>query len=423
MSKLKAQGSNARATFDVVKTKSEATQPCSGLAKKNLLRFLVVILLLFLSLSSPLKIYSVECDTPPSEIPESNLEEAIEEFKQKITACEKKRDTLQAEINYMESQIYLTSLEIEETQAKIEMTEQEIESLTERIEGLNVSLDYLSRILVQKIVEGYKRRGVSFLEIFLNSDSASTLANRIKYTKITQDNDRRVAFKIQQAKDNFEEQKALREEKKLELAELDERLKEQKQALNYQKSQKQTLLAQTNNDEQKYQQLLQQALSEFEALERAIVAGVAVGPIKKGEPIALVGNSGYPYCSTGPHLHFEVRQGGSWVNAESYLAPHSVENEQDGGVSNIGSGSWDWPISDPIVLTQRYGKTPYSWRYTYSGGIHTGVDMYSRESDIIRAPKDGTLYTFSERCGPSIINIKYIDHGDGMISLYLHVQK
>lgn len=382
---------------------------------------IVLVILILAFLIVPTKTYSVECEPPFTGTPEE-IKEKIDACKKRIESLQKQAKTLKSEINYMDSQIYLTTLEIQDTEAGIEKTEREIESLTGKIEGLNTSLDYLSQVLIQKIVEGYKRRGVSFLEIFLNSDSASTLANRIKYTKITQDNDRRVAFKMQQTKDNFEEQKALREEKKLELAELGERLKEQKSALNYQKSQKQTLLAQTNNDEQKYQQLLQQALAEFEALERAIVFGVAVGPIKKGEPIALVGNSGYPYCSTGPHLHFEVRQGGSWVNAESYLAPHSVENEQDGGISNIGSGSWDWPISDPIVVTQRYGKTPYSWRYTYSGGIHTGVDMYSRESDIIRAPKDGILYTSSERCGPSIINIKYIDHGDGIITFYLHIQ-
>ena len=171
----------------------------------------------------------------------------------------------------------------------------------------------------------------------------------------------------------------------------------------------------------KYQQLLSQALAEYSAIQKAIVSGIKVGPVKKGDPIALVGNSGAPYGSTGAHLHFEVRKNNSWVNAESYLSPHPLTNHQD-GTGTIGNGSWDWPLSDPIVLEQRYGHTPWSWRYNYSGGIHTGIDMWSQTSEVIRAPADGTLYSSAEKCGSATINIKYIEHGDGVVSFYLHVQ-
>ncbi|KXK11808.1 MAG: putative peptidase [Microgenomates bacterium OLB23] len=165
------------------------------------------------------------------------------------------------------------------------------------------------------------------------------------------------------------------------------------------------MLDQTKSDEKKFQQLLSQALAEFQAINKAVETGQKVGEVKKGDPIALVGNTGYPNCSTGPHLHFEVRRDGQWIDPGGF----------------VGS-SWMWPLSDPIVITQGYGVTPWSWRYSYSGGIHTGYDMVSNSSDVIRAVADGTLYSSSQNCNGPIIKIKYIDHGSGLMSFYLHVQ-
>lgn len=189
------------------------------------------------------------------------------------------------------------------------------------------------------------------------------------------------------------------------------------------KKEKESFLVQTKNDETVYQQLLAQALAERQAIDTAIVNSVKVGPVKKGDPIAIVGNTGYPGCSTGAHLHFEIRKNGAWVNAEEYLEGRDATDVQSGGRLRIGTCSWDWPLEGDVIVTQRFGKTPWSWRYTYSGGIHTGVDMVSNSSTVIRASADGTMYSSTQTCGDtSIIKIKYIEQNDGIVSFYLHVQ-
>jgi len=376
----------------------------------------ILFFIIFLSVFSLKYIYSAECDNKTGA-------EKINCLDQLIKTGEQKVNDLESEKQLLDNKAYLTGLQIKETETKIKNTQKEVDVLGTRIEGLDQSLDYLSKLLINRIVEGYKKRPFSIFSLLLDNKNANDFLNQVKYLKTAQTNNQKLLYTVQETKTNYEEQKKLREETKIKLDQLEKQMISQKSQLDYLIVQKAIILKDTQNNNARYKQLLQQALAEYQAVQQAIATGSKIGPVKKGDPIALVGNSGYPNCSTGAHLHFEVRQNNSWVNSENYLSSKNVNDEQSSGNNNIGSGSWDWPLSDPIIVTQRYGVTPWSWRYKYSGGIHTGVDMVSDGSEVIRAPADGTLYSSSQGCGGSSnINIKYIDHGNGLISFYLHVQ-
>jgi hypothetical protein len=257
----------------------------------------------------------------------------------------------------------------------------------------------------------------------LFSKNVSDFLSRVKYLTKVQAEDAELYTQLQNTQDTYGERKDVREKKKEQQESLKTQLEQQSRELDRQKRQKQVLLDETRSSESVYQRLLAQALAEKQALERALVDAVQVGPVNKGDAIALVGNTGYPGCSTGAHLHFEVRKNNSWVDPSGYLSGKTVYDDQSGSNWTVGGGSWDWPLQDQIRVTQRFGQTPWSYRYSYSGGIHTGFDMTSSGSNVIRAPASGTLYSSSQSCGSSsIIKIKYIDHGDGVVSFYLHVQ-
>lgn len=196
---------------------------------------------------------------------ESECKKLIEEYENKLKGIRSQKNTLSSEILRFDTQIYIATTRIRETELKIKQTEEEIENLGDKIEGLNTSLNYLGEIFIKKIVEGYKRKEVSILNLVVDSNNAMTLSNQLKYIQIAQDNDRRIAFQVQTAKNNFEEQKTLREKKKIELATLQTTLNNQKASLDNQKAAKQKLLVDTNNDENTYQALLSKAMEQITA--------------------------------------------------------------------------------------------------------------------------------------------------------------
>lgn len=249
-----------KTTFNAVKTKT------------GFLLIFLLIISLVLALQSNLIYAQTETDKTAQE-----LEQKIQEYQRKINELQQQKNTLSSQITYMDTQIALTTLQIKQTEVNVIKTEEEIKNLTGKIDNLNKSLDYLIGIMLKKIAKGYKTKEISLLDLVLNSKNMSVLVNRIKYLKISQDNDRHVAFQAQQAKMNYEEQKNLREEKKKQLDKLKKILDRQKIDLNNQKTAKQRLLEVTKNDEKTYQQLLEEAqkqLAGFKSFVKSAGGGV-----------------------------------------------------------------------------------------------------------------------------------------------------
>ena len=220
------------------------------------------------------QVRAIECSTNV----QLKTQQEIDEFdNQCVKPLRNQINTLSQQIQYMNNQIYLTTVQIRQTEQKITSTEKEINVLGSRIEGLDESLTNLSVLLIQKIIKDYKQRSVSLFGLLLDSQNASDLLSKIKYVKTARDKNQKFLVQVQEAKSNFEEQKLLREEKKTELDRLTQTLTAQQESLNSQKTQKQKLLTDTQNDESTYQRLLQQArtqLAGFKSFVSSVGAGI-----------------------------------------------------------------------------------------------------------------------------------------------------
>lgn len=341
-------------------------------------------------------------------------------------------NTLSSQISYLNSQISLTTLKIQETEDKITKTQTEIELLTSKIEGLDSSLNYLSKQLIGRIVDGYKKRSVSIFNVVLDSNNASELFSQIKYLKTAQNNNQQMLIQVQSTKQNFEEQKKIREEKKKQLDELMVTLASQKQQLNTQQVAKRKLLEETQNSELVYQQLLQKARSEYAAIQGIVSGGgieTVMRDVSKGETIASM----IPTAScnsSGGHLHFMVMDNNSLNNPFNYIKSTDIDNCSGSGCgSGDGdsvnpSGSWDWPLDPKIEVYQGYGTT-WAVQHTWVGQIysfHNGIDIRG-SSDTVKAVADGTLYrggyTGSGGCTLPYVMLKHKD--SNIYTYYLHV--
>lgn len=354
----------------------------------------------------------------------------IEEYEQKLNELAKQRDSLSSEIQYMTIQINLTTLKIKETEEKIVDTQKEIEILSSRIDGLDKALSYLSKLLLKKIVVGYKNRSVSFFDVLFDSQNANDFINRVKYLKTAQENNQKLLVQVQETKLNFEEQKRLREEKKIELDLLEQKLNAQKSELDNQKAAKQKLLSITQNDEKIYQRLLERARAEYAAIQ-GIIAGAGsetkLREVKKGETMASV-IPGASCNSSGGHLHFIVQEAGSVTNPFYHLKPVGYTNcsgsscgSSDGDPFNP-SGSWDWPLIPVIELEQGYGNT-WSVRNSWVGRIysfHNGIDINGTSSSVLSVA-DGELYRGIYSVGCALPYVKLVHKDSNIVTFYLHV--
>lgn len=333
------------------------------------------------------------------------LQSKINQYSQKIIELGQAKKTLKNEISYIESQISLTSLQITQTENSIDTLKRDIADLGAKISQLDIDLNQLSEAFINQTTQSYKlQKTLSPLIAFVSGDFNQFLKQQ-KYLNVVQKNSQDTLLNLETVRTNYDLQKQRKAQKQEELELMQQQLASQKNNLASQKTSKDHLLTTTQSDETRYQQLKQEAEKELSSLLAAKFVGKR--QVSKGEALGMMGNTGYSF---GDHLHF-----GLYQLSESNLASWSYTNDVD-SMPYINSNQW--PMNQPITITQGRGQTQYS--YLYADRFHHGIDMVSSNKTIL-AVNEGMAYFFRNPSS-SLGNHVKLFHSDGLMTLYLHMQ-
>ena len=214
------------------------------------------------------------CEDTVCEEESSNYTSCLEEKKscleKKLNETQEKKVTLENTISIINGSINIQQVTISQIKNEISVLENEISKLDERISGLSISLDRLTTLLVGRVRTQYKREQVEPLSVLLSSKSLGNFIAQYRYLRLAGVQTAEAMQRAENQRLLYDDQKTLKEVKQTEIEIKRQELQSRQNLLVSQRQEQQNLLGVTKNDEQKFQQLLQEAQEQINSIRRYV---------------------------------------------------------------------------------------------------------------------------------------------------------
>jgi len=370
------------------------------LFKKTLLLFLILVASL-LCVFGTMNISEVSAeteeelkskiDTKSDEI--KKLEEEINKYNRDIINVQAESKTLSSSIRELDltaekllTEMDITNNKIASANYSLQKTQTEIDNATYKInKGNNAIGD-----IVRSIDESETK---TLIEVVLENNEFSDFWNDIESMQNLRNVITSNLKELESLKNDLQNKQAEKEKEKESLLEFESQLKDQKQVIEVNKKDKNSLLSQTENKEANYQKIVNKKKAAKDAFEKEL------------------------------------------ADFESQLKTVINQNL----LPSFGSGVLGWPLADLSLgscyvgnnlkfkncVTQFFGNTDFSKSGAYNGQGHNGIDFRAAVGDTLYASADGTIagtgntdqYSGCYSYGKWVL----ITHDNGLSSLYAHL--
>jgi murein DD-endopeptidase MepM/ murein hydrolase activator NlpD len=310
------------------------------------------------------------------------LDKEIADFNKKINATQGEAKTLKAALASLELRRNALAKEIDRTRLKISQTQSSITVTVEKI-GITENKLNQNKNALAETLRSIVYQDETVPPFIRTLSDGSRLSDMIEELKRSSDISKAIGQKVEAlttAKLDLNAQKSSYESSKHQLESLNAALTDQKQLVEANTKEKNTLLTQTQNKETEYQKLL------------------ADRKIKKDK------------------LEAEMLSVESKLKAFTNVA----------SLPKTGKGVLQYPLAS-VNVTQYFGNTPFASAnpQVYNGGGHNGVDFSAKVGTPLLAAAAGTVVGTGDTdracSGVSYGKWVLIRHTNGLTTLYAHL--
>lgn len=330
----------------------------------------------------------------------SDLQDKIDETSSEMAGVHSKMTNALNEVNKLNGDIAECEIKISEYELQIQNLTTSISEKEKNIEEQQKKYDEQQMQLQKRLVAVYMSGNTTYLDVLLSSSSLTDFISKYYFLEKLAEADTNLITEIQNLKTQIETEKASLETSKNEVIASKANIESQKSSIEVLLRDKQRIVANLSAEEKN----LQVQLDEFEQDKREIqqeIARIAAASVPKPQPSTNSSNSSAP-SAPAQNNTTSVAPAPSSQSSSGFICPLAGRNKND-----ITTGFYGYRNHHGVDFARN------------SKGVVSGLPVLAAKSGTVAISKalkraNGTYKSYGEYI--------LINHGDGTLTLYAHMQ-